>query len=127
MASVATLTAFNAPFGIDMTLSRYELHGKLAFAAGTYAAGGVLPVYTTIKDASGQAVLLGTLNVNPDNMLVFSNSGSGFTYVYVQSTGKVKILTGSAAQSPGTELANGALPAGVTGDSIKFIASWVKQ
>lgn len=128
-----TLQAYNAPGALDETQTRIFLRGKAVFTATTYAAGGILPVsYTSISDASGAVVPIAvypsaTIGVNPDEMLIFSESGSGFVYQYVRSTGKVMIFTGAAAQSALTELANGALPAGVIADIVRFIASWPKQ
>jgi len=49
-----------------------------------------------------------------------SSTGSGFQYSYNPTTQKMQIFTGAAAQSPLTELSAGALPAGVTGDTISF-------
>lgn len=123
----AVLTAYNEPYGKDFTAAREYLHGLLAFT-GSYTTGGILPSYSTIKDQSGANVLLNTLNVNPDTLWIQSIAGSGYTYQYVKSSGKIMILTtGSAAGSPAQELAAGALPAGVTGDTIEFESEWVKQ
>ena len=128
MAISVTLTANNDPYKLDLTSTRVILYGTVAWGAGTYAAGGVTPnAFTALLDASGQAVLLATLNTVPDVINIYSTSGSGYFYQYVKSTGKVMILvTGSAAGSPLEELPNGALPAGVTGDTIAFKAEWVR-
>lgn len=127
MAISATLTAYNAPYGIDQTATRMVLRGTLAWAAGTYATGGILPNNPPYLDVSGQAVLLPTLNLQPDSVNFKSVAGSGFVYQRNNSTGKIQIfVTGAAAGDPLEELAAGALPSGVTGDTIEFEASWVK-
>ncbi len=129
--ATVTLTAYNAPYGIDQTNTRMYLHGLVAFSAspGTYPAGGLLPTYSPIKDQSGQAVLLPTINVNPDTMWIQSIAGSGYTYQYNKATGKIQIfVTGSASQNPAAELTGGtAIPAAVSGDTIEFEAEWAKQ
>ncbi|HZP06795.1 MAG TPA: hypothetical protein VFB43_17985 [Terracidiphilus sp.] len=127
MAIAATLTVYNAPYGIDQTAVRSILRGKLVWAAGTYAAGGVTPNAPPYADVSGANVLLATQNVQPDSIDIKSVAGSGFIYQRNNSTGKIQIFTtGSAAGSALEELPNGALPAGVTGDVIEFEASWVR-
>lgn len=123
-----TLTAYNAPYGLDGTQNRRYLHGLLVITATTYAAGGVLPAsYSAIKDQSGALVPLDTQNINPDTVWLQSISGSGFSYAYNKATGKIQIFTtGTATQSPAAELANGAVPAGVIADIIEFEAQWVR-
>jgi hypothetical protein len=66
MAIVLAKTAYNAPYGLDLTQNRYILHGLFAFASGNYVSGGILPNYNyatyilnSLKDASGQSVLVG--------------------------------------------------------------------
>ena len=127
MAISATLTAYNPPYGLDQTQTRRILRGLLVWAAGTYATGGILPSYVGIKQQNGEIVPLDTINVAPDSMWIQTISGSGYTYDYVKSTGKIVILvTGSASGNPQQELAAGALPAGVVNDVIEFEASWAR-
>lgn len=126
MAISATLTVFNAPNGIDGTQSRRILNGLLAFAAGTYAAGGVLPSYAPLYDASGQSVLVDSLTVAPERMILTSSSGSGYLYYYNKSTGNVQIFEGTAVAGPLAELPNGDLPDGVLGDTIDSVAEWIR-
>lgn len=130
--ALPVLTVFNAPYGIDETQTRFFLRGKVVWTAQTYATGGLLPVYTSFLDASGASVLPSILTssvigVNPDEMLVFSESGSGFIYTYVRSTGKISIWVTNTTGNNLEELAAGALPAGVIADVVRFIASWPKQ
>jgi hypothetical protein len=101
MAISAVLTVFSAPYGIDQTMSRMWLRGKLAWGAGTYAAGGVLPVAPPYLDASGAAVLIPTLNVLPDELTFKSISGSGYVYQRNNSTGKIQIFESSAGSISG--------------------------
>jgi hypothetical protein len=128
--ALPVLQAFNEPNGIDYTAKRIFLRGFVKWTAQAYVAGGLLPSYSPINDASGSTVEIGTypttVSPAPDEMLVYSESGSGYVYVYIRSTGKIMIQTGAAAQSPLTELTAGSLPAGVTGDVVRFIASWPK-
>lgn len=125
----ATVSAYNAPYGLDHTQTRVYLHGSLVFTTQTYTPGGILPNWGTIKDASGQIVLLDSLNVNPDTVWIQSVSGSGFQYSYVKSTGKIEIFgSGSGvANSPASvELTAITIPAAVLNDVIEFEAEWVK-
>jgi len=132
MASIPVLTAYAEPNGIDETARRMWLRGKLAFPAGTYAAGGALPSYQPILDSTGAAVLLpvqqnGSVANQPLEMALESDSGSGYQYAYIPATGKVKILECAGANAPLEELAAGALPGGVTSDAIHFVATWQKD
>ena len=128
MAIAVTLTVLNAPYGIDETQSRMELRGKAVWTAGTYAAGGVTPNSPPYADVSGANVLIPTLNVQPDTLEIWSVGGGGYIYQRNDSTGKIQIfVTGSASGNPLQELANGALPSGVTSDSIVWYGTWVKQ
>ena len=88
--------------------------------SGNYVSGGI-PV------TSAKAPVVAPLGQNtpyadraPVVAQVQSNTGSGFVYQYNTPTQKLQIFTGAAAQSPLTELSAGALPAGVTGDTIGF-------
>src|ERR1700761_1210408 len=105
--SVLTLTAYNAPYGIDETNTRMWLRGTLSFGAGNYETGGLAPVYAPIKDASGQAVLLPTLNAAPDEITFYSLTGSGYIYQRVASNGKIKVLESAGSATPLAELTGG--------------------
>ena len=58
------------------------------------------------------------------------NGQGGFIYQFIpgadQTSGKVKVLTGAAAQSPLAELTQAAYPAGVKNDVITGIASFAR-
>lgn len=101
MPAAATLTAFNEPNGIDETARRMWLRGKLAFAAGTYTAGGLVPIYSTILDTSGAAVLLPTSTVTPLEMILLSDIGSGYFYFFNPATGAVKIMQAAGSTPSG--------------------------
>jgi len=124
-----TPQAYNAPYGLDGTQTRRILRGLLVITATTYAPGGVLPAsYSAIKDASGQLVLVDSLNVNPDTAWFQSISGSGYEYSYNKATGKVQIWVNSGtAQNPSAELSAGAVPSGVIADIVEFEFQWVRQ
>lgn len=125
----ATVTAYNAPYGLDHTQTRVYLHGSLAFTTQTYTPGGILPTWGTIKDVSGQIVLLDSLNVNPDTVWIQSVSGSGFQYQYIKNTGKIEIFgsgSGTANSPAAVELTAITLPAGVLSDVIEVELEWVK-
>jgi hypothetical protein len=127
MAGTVTLTAYNAPYGLDATQSRQYLHGLVGFSTGTYVTGGFLPSYSPIKDQSGQAVLLGTLNVNPDTMWIESIAGSGYTFGYNKASGKIQVFVSAAAGSALEELPSGTSLATLNADTVEFEAEWVRQ
>lgn len=72
MAFNPTLTAFNAPYGVDQTSTRMWLRGKLAFAAGNYITGGLLPNWAAILDSSGASVTLPTYTIAPQFLVATS-------------------------------------------------------
>jgi hypothetical protein len=90
--------------------------------AGTSFVCTITTTATTSAN-SGQAVTV----IGPDTLWMQTINGSGFSYSYNKTNGLVQIFTGSAAQSPSAELAAGALPAGVTGDTVEFEAEYVTQ
>lgn len=95
----------------------YQVLGNLAFSASpdTYSTGGV-PVNLAIPQ----------IKATRTPIVVYIQGLSGYSYVYVPgsnaSNGAVKVFTGAAGQSPFTELAAGAIPAGISGDTITFEA-----
>lgn len=101
---------------------RLHVTGTMALS-GTYAAGGEAAVFTNAIDARPGFIGLMTTNL-PD--LVRIEGISGFVYKYAPGTGKVLVYTGAAAQSPLTQLANGAYPAGIGLDVIDFYAIFKK-
>jgi hypothetical protein len=209
MPIAATLSVFNPPYGLDLTNQRTWLRGKLIWTAGTYVAGGQLPVgaYAPWKDVAGDNVLVAaystppvasitnsvltsnvvtitatnalvagqyvtfsgltnipSLNgltlivsgtglstsafevalthanvlsavetgnavvvIGPDDMTLTSQSGSGYIYQYNKANATIQILTTGTASGDGlNELAAGALPSGVTGDVINWVATYCK-
>lgn len=100
MASVAT--------ALKVALARNPLRviGSISFAAGNYAAGGIL------ADLSN---LTGIVNRQPT--LVLFNSKAGYQYWYDPATGKVRVNF-----TYGVEHTVAALNALVVADVIKFEA-----
>lgn len=119
--ALAVGTEYAFPNGSDSTQRRKIHYGSLAISVSpaTYLAGGLVFSFT--------APIFGVSTQTPITMQVYSISGSGYTYEYVPSTGKIKVFTGSAAQAPATELTTAAaIPAGVSGDVIEFKAEFLK-
>lgn len=119
--ATAVGTEYAYPKGSDTTMRRKITYGAVAISASpaTYLTNGLVFSFAApVFDVSSQS---------PITMQVYSISGGGYTYEYVASTGKVKVLTGAAAQSPLTELTTGgAIPAGVSGDVIEYKAEFLK-
>lgn len=116
---VGTENAF--PAGKDSTQRRFHTYGAAAITASpaTYAAGGLVFSFSApVFDVSSQS---------PIALDIVSVSGSGYVYQWVKSSGKVKVFSGAAAQSPLTELTDGeAIPAGVSGDVLVYHAQFLK-
>jgi hypothetical protein len=96
--------------------------------AGVYAAGGMTldltQLFAAAAGAPGSSLPTGALPLTP--LVLESSRAPGqanlYKYHFVPGTtlsnGTVQIFTGAAAQTALTELSNGALPAGVTADTI---------
>lgn len=89
-------------------------------SAATYATGGNTVNFNDPLIKAQRA---------PVMVVLQSLVGSGYLYSYVPGTdntnGKIMVLTGAAAQSPLTEFTAGAVPAGVSGDTIQFHAMFL--
>lgn len=101
------------------------------------AYGHIYAVYGTVKFGAGDTYSTGgnTLNLlqigikatrKPLNVIFDGNSGFVFDYApgTTAADGKIKVLSGAAAQSALTELTAGAVPAGVSNDTIFFKAEF---
>lgn len=120
MAAVATATLFPYPLGVVNVVGALQLNGTLAFAAGTYTAGGLPLSFNTLAAGLNQS--------QPPLACQIYSPSSGYQYEYDLATQKVRIFQGGAAVSePLAELASGvAVPAGVTGDAPSFSATVLK-
>jgi hypothetical protein len=118
--SNVVLTAFNAPFGTDMTNQRMIVRGQANFSNGTYVVGGLKPNNPPYLDKSGQVVLVPTLNLQPDSIELYSANGSGYSYARNNLTGNIQIL------SAGSEF-TGNIGNVIVNDDVIFVATWVKQ
>lgn len=101
---------------------RLHVTGTIVMS-GVYVANGDILNWQNAIDARQGFIGIMTQN-QPD--MVFIQGIAGFVYVWTPANNKIKILTGAAAQAALTELAAGALPAGVTGDTITFYAIFKK-
>lgn len=112
----------------DITQGNIRYFGTIV-PTGNYVAGGdQLDLGAGAAYPPGEAGPMSTSA--PFKVRIFSKAApnSGYDYEYVPgstaSNGKMQVLTGSAAQSPSTELTAGAYPGGVTGDTIAFEAEF---
>jgi|SRR5579872_4080379 len=124
-AMVLTLNHF--PNGKDNTQKRSIYNGTAAIGASplTYASGGVPVIWSQMANAEGE--LFTAEEATPIECWFESVSGSGYWYVYNAATSKLQIFVGGAsANLPAAELAAGAVPAGVSGDSIVFHAEFLR-
>ena len=121
MAASVTLTPYSVGSSIDQKTIDYYF--SLVVNAGTYATPGIPVSFSGLVAAPG----------SPLEIRIFSVADPGvaglFVYHYApdaddQNGGTFQIFTGAAAQAALTELSNGAVPAGVTGDTIRMIAKF---
>jgi hypothetical protein len=119
--TTATITPSAYPNGYDNTQRMQHVYGTVAIGASplTYATGGVALSWKIegIKSTSQLPIWVEFI----------SFGGSGYQYAWEKTGNTIQILTGAAAQSPLTELTNGAaIPAAVSGDTISFHAVFVR-
>lgn len=102
------------------------VYGTVAIGASplTYTAKGLVMSFASQDQIKATSA--------PLAVFVFSaapaGAGAANLYVYnfnpgtTQANGYLQIFTGAAAQTALTELSNGSIPAGVSGDTITFFA-----
>lgn len=110
----------NLPFLNGLTLivaSRSATQFTVAFTHANVASAA----------ETGNAVVV----IGPDDLLIGSQTGSGYLYAYNKVFGTVQIFQSADQTVPGAvplvELGAGALPAGVVADVLNFVATWAKQ
>lgn len=112
---------------VTTTISKTFMHDALFNVLGTIAIGASPGTYPT----GGFTLALNDPLIKSSRLPIWVDikGVNGFVYVYVPGTttanGKLKILTGAAAQSALTELSAGATPAGVSGDTIQIWARFL--
>jgi hypothetical protein len=115
MALVATVVA------VFPELRSVELVGTIV-ASSTYATPGDALDFAALAGTGGFRTLGG------DQPVFVSIEGiAGFKYEYDVAAKKVKVRQSAAAGNAFTEIADGAYPAGVTGDTIRFRALFSKE
>ena len=107
---------------LTLTRGNRKLNGGILIASFSIVASGS---YATGGDAADFAPPLGFTNHQPDN--VDLEGIAGFTYVYNYTTKKVMVFcnTAGGADQPLGELSAGAYPAGITGDTIRAIVTYI--
>lgn len=110
----------------EFTSSMLHVYGTIT-ASGNYSTAGDTLDFSkqdAIKSTSVpvQVEVYSAKTAGPTNLFVY-NYSPGTTI----ANGKCQVFTGAAAQTALTELSAGAYPAGVTGDSIVFHATFPKN
>ena len=112
----------------DWTGKNLIVYGTVAWSASpdTYSTGGNTMSFAGFDDIKSDGL--------PNFVEVFSqptaanHAANSYVYQFLTGTtlanGTLQIFTGAAAQTALTELSAGAVPAGVSGDTIKFRASF---
>jgi hypothetical protein len=108
-------------------------------AAGVYVAGGIpidfTQLFALLAAAPGASLPTAAAPLTPVHLESSRTPGQANVYAYHfvpgnpsnASNGKVQVLTGAAAQTAATELTAGALPAGVTADTISGKVTFPKM
>jgi hypothetical protein len=112
----------------DATQGLLHYVGTVAISASpaTYAAKGLVMDFTGLVDTDQPPLAVSVRSA------VAAGSGATALYLYnfnpgtTPANGKLQVFTGAAAQSALAELADGAVPAGVSGDTVVFEA-WFKK
>jgi hypothetical protein len=125
---MAVATAVPTVTFSDATQGLLHYIGTVAISASpaTYAAGGLVMNFTGKVQTSAPPLMVRVFSA------VAAGSGATALFEYnfnpgtTPANGKLQVFTGAAAQSGLAELADGAVPAAVSGDTIKFEA-WFKK
>ena len=107
MAVAATIISQNAQ-GTSV-----EVTGTLAFS-GNYVTDGEVPTFPGLRSSKAIA----------DDIRI--EGIAGYKYEYNYANGKVLVRQSAAASNPMSQLSAAAYPAGVTGDTVRFRASFKK-
>ena len=126
-ATTLTLTESKFPNALFEANNFVDICGTAAFGASplTYSTGGVAVSWAIPSNRfsanSGKPVFAQFFSQTPNPVTNL------YIYAYNSATAKLLIYTGAAAQTALTELTDGAsIPAGVSGDSIFFVARFVR-
>ena len=129
-AAVATVTVSPSLIGPDNTQRFQIFYGTMAIGASplTYTTGGIACDLSGLGALSQSAPF--TVDVKSQQPAGSGNTNQ-YVYVYLPGTtsvnGLLQIFTGAAAQTALTELSSGAaIPSGVSGDTITFVAKWIR-
>lgn len=131
MAAAVTLTLDAYPNGVTNDQRYIHLWGEAAFAAdpATYVTGGsALNWASLLSSPDGVQLPISTQDIAaPVDVDFKSESASGWVYGWNKSANKIQILAASGGtagtEAPFEEMTTGtAIPAGVSGDTIRFHA-----
>jgi len=146
--ATATITIDAYPGGIDQSQRVMYVLGTIAISASpnTYATNGIPLLFENAVDPAGAKVLLpvaptgaaGLGYVVPAMLWLASAATTGTTvggygYTWNKANNSVQILASSGTQTAGTgtvsqEMTNGtAIPAAVSGDTIRFEAVFIRS
>ena len=108
------------------------LNGK-TYLVATVSAGASFTFVSTLA-TQGKTADTGVVAtvIGPDDMEIHSVAPAGYIYQYNKTTARIMIFYVPAAATlttvlPLAEMTAGALPGGVTGDTVHYVASFAKQ
>jgi hypothetical protein len=134
--ATATPTLDAYPNGIDQGERFIYARGEVAISASpaTYATGGLSLNWASLTGMDGgfQLPVSPTDLAAPVDVDFRSQTGSGWVYRWNKANNMLQIMAASGGSAgtgaPEEEMTNGtAIPAGVSGDTIRFLAVFVRM
>jgi hypothetical protein len=129
--AAATLQVSNYPSGQTSTLgpSWQLVSGTVVLTAGNYIANGLPLTWNPMTSASGGSFLpASSLQTTPSIVYFQSITGAGYLYAWDSVHGTLRIQECAGSAGPAVDITSGsALPAGVTGDTIQFLAVFTSK
>lgn len=130
--ATVTLTVSAWPAGQTHTVSPgWQLvNGTASIQAspGAYATGGLPLTWVPLTGASGKNFFPSSGYSSLKPTIAYFTGIAGYVYAFDFATNKLMIFVqGAAAGDPLAELAAGAIPAAVSGDTITFLAFFTEM
>lgn len=122
--SAATLTYNNWPSGKTNTVapSWQVVMGTVAVSAGNYVTNGLALTWKT------SGFIPAGLSTTPAFVMFQTQAASGYVYTWDLVHNTIRVFESAGTAAPLAELTGGgATPAGVTGDTIQFLAFFTQK
>jgi hypothetical protein len=128
--ATASLQVSSYPSGQTSTIapSWQLVLGTVVLVAGNYVANGLAITWNPMTNASGGSFYPASNLTTPALAYFVSTTGSGYFYAWDSVHGTLRIQECAASAGPAIDITSGsALPSGVTGDTIQFLAVFTSK